>query len=297
MASPAIKTIYDNMDSPNIYFFGSKVACEYYSEFPNAKIIELGDKKRIIDSARRLNQYSQYDYFISFRSSFRTKLIKNFIKAKFKYQFLGKGDNHQVLRYLDFVYKLLNLKQINKKKPLLNFTKIKNYRKDKPVLGISPGAKYGSAKRWDPDKYAEVIKFFSSNYLIKILGSAADSEIARDIIKVLHAKEKTSCIDLVGKTNIADLISEVNSLDILITGDSGIMHIGAALQIPTVALFGPTDENITSQWLNQKNIIVKKEIECRPCMKRECPLKHQRCMNDISSKDVINAIKELLRKM
>jgi len=297
MASPAIQTIYDNLESPNIYFFGSKVSCEYYREFPDAKIITIKNRKKIFESIGTLNRFSKYDYFISFRSSFRTKFIKNFIKAKFKFQFSGKGDSHQVLRYLNFTNEILNLKQTNEKKPLLNFTSIKKFDKDKLVIGISPGAKYGSAKRWDPFKYAEVIKFFSSGYLIKLLGSSADSEIAREIIESLHPKEKSSSINLVGKTNIADLISQVSSLDILITGDSGIMHIGAALQIPTVAIFGPTNENITSQWLNKKSIIVKNELECRPCMRRECPFNHQRCMNDINSDDVIKAIKELLRKM
>jgi len=82
-------------------------------------------------------------------------------------------------------------------------------------------------------------------------------------------------------------------LDLFITGDSGPMHVAAAYDIPTVAIFGPTKEKETNQWKNQKSIIVKKEMECAPCMKRVCPLKHHDCMKLITQNDVLLAVKEL----
>ena len=100
--------------------------------------------------------------------------------------------------------------------------------------------------------------------------------------------------NLSSKTSINDLMSLISKLDLFITGDSGPMHIAAAFQIPTVAIFGPTNENETSQWMNEKSVIVKKNLECQPCMKRSCPLHHHNCMKLIDSNDVLEATKELI---
>jgi heptosyltransferase-2 len=89
------------------------------------------------------------------------------------------------------------------------------------------------------------------------------------------------------------LIDRISKLDLFITGDSGPMHVAAAFQIPTVAIFGPTRDDETSQWMNEKSLIVKKNLECQPCMQRTCPLQHHNCMNLIKSIDVLNAVKRI----
>jgi heptosyltransferase-2 len=99
--------------------------------------------------------------------------------------------------------------------------------------------------------------------------------------------------NLAGKTTIPELIRKISELDLFITGDSGPMHVAAAFQIPTVALFGPTRDKETSQWKNPKGIIVKKEMACAPCMKRTCPLKHHECMKFIEAKDILAAVEKL----
>ena len=99
--------------------------------------------------------------------------------------------------------------------------------------------------------------------------------------------------NLAAKTTIKELISQIANLDLFITGDSGPMHLAAALQVPTVAIFGPTEEGVTSQWMNEKSIIVKKNLECQPCMKRECPLKHHNCMKLIEASEVLRAARGL----
>ena len=81
----------------------------------------------------------------------------------------------------------------------------------------------------------------------------------------------------------------MSQLSLLITGDSGPMHIAAGFQVPTIAIFGPTDDKETSQWMNNKSVIVKKNLSCQPCMKRTCPLIHHHCMELIEVKDILNA--------
>jgi heptosyltransferase-2 len=160
-------------------------------------------------------------------------------------------------------------------------------------LGINPGASYGSAKRWYPEKFAAVAYDLSSNYDIVILGGKEETEIALDIQKYLVKKDITNFQNLAGKTNIGELILQIANLDLFIIGDSGPMHIAAAYQIPTVSIFGPTNDIETSQWTNEKNIIVKKNLKCQPCMKRVCPLKHHQCMKLIDSGEVLGAAKGL----
>ena len=100
---------------------------------------------------------------------------------------------------------------------------------------------------------------------------------------------------MAGKTTIPELINHISNLDLFITGDSGPMHVAAAFQVPTVAIFGPTKDDETSQWMNDKSIIVKQNLDCQPCMKRTCPLNHHRCMRAIKSSDVLKFVETISR--
>jgi heptosyltransferase-2 len=159
-------------------------------------------------------------------------------------------------------------------------------------LGINPGASYGSAKRWYPKEFADVAGDLSSHYDIVIFGGSNEKDIALDIEKYLIEKGVTNYQNLSAQTSIKQLISQIANLDLFITGDSGPMHLAAAYQIPTVAIFGPTNDKETSQWMNEKSVIVKKNLECQPCMKRACPLKHHKCMKLLEASDVLCAVKK-----
>ena len=162
------------------------------------------------------------------------------------------------------------------------------------LLGINPGASYGNSKRWYPKRFAEVCIELSNQFDIIIFGGASEKEIAYDIECYLVEEGVNNYKNLSAKTSINDLMSLISKLDLFITGDSGPMHIAAAFQIPTVAIFGPTNENETSQWMNEKSVIVKKNLECQPCMKRTCPLNHHNCMKLIESNDIMEVTKDLI---
>ncbi|MDO9207298.1 MAG: lipopolysaccharide heptosyltransferase II, partial [Sulfuricurvum sp.] len=162
---------------------------------------------------------------------------------------------------------------------------------ERPTLGINPGATYGSAKRWYPEKFAEVARAYADFYEIVIFGGPNEVEMANDIESRLKGVHVTN---LAGKTTVEELCSKIGGLDLFITNDSGPMHVAAAYQVPTVAIFGPTNHTETSQWKNEKSVIVRHEMKCAPCMKRECPLGHHECMKSITSSEVIDAVKNLI---
>ena len=293
MATPAIENIVNFNNDVEITFIGSFVAIEAMKNHPKVvKTVVLDKKYRVLyKTARNLGEF---DYFFSFRSSLRTKFLKFFISAENKYQYdKNKYINcHQVEKYNDFVKNSLNIAlkpgklRIYKQNQFLDVTQ-------RQILGINPGASYGSAKRWYPEEFAKVASELSNQYDIVIFGGPGEADIAMDIEKALIENSITNYQNLAGKTTIPELINRISNLDLFITGDSGPMHVAAAFQVPTVAIFGPTKDDETSQWRNDKSIIVKKNLDCQPCMKRTCPLQHHDCMNLIKAVDVLNAVKTL----
>ena len=293
MATPAIENIVNFDNDIEIIFIGSFVSIEAMKNHPKAVKTMVLDKKysSLYKTARNLGDF---DVFFSFRSSTRSKFLKFFISAKNKYQFdKNKYINcHQVEKYNDFVNTSLNINS--------NPGKLKLYKQNqsskvvqKPALGINPGASYGSAKRWYPEEFTKVASELASQYDIVIFGGSGETDIAADIEQGLIDSRITNYQNLAGKTTITELINQMSNLDLFITGDSGPMHVAAAFQVPTVAIFGPTKDDETSQWMNEKSIIVKKNLDCQPCMKRTCPLGHHNCMNLIKAVDVLDAVKQL----
>jgi heptosyltransferase-2 len=218
--------------------------------------------------------------------------LKFLISAKKKYQFdKNKYQNrHQVEKYNDFVNDSLSIDSTAGKLQLYGHNIAKSRKK---ILGINPGASYGSAKRWYPKEFAKVASKLSSQYDVVIFGGPSEIDIAGDIEQALIDSSVKNYKNLAGNTTITELINKIASLDLFITGDSGPMHIAAAFQIPTVAIFGPTKDKETSQWMNNKSIIVKKNLNCQPCMKRTCPLQHHDCMNLIKAVDVLTAVSRI----
>ena len=175
---------------------------------------------------------------------------------------------------------------------MIHKSKAKKYSRNK-LLGINPGSSYGSAKRWYPEQFAQVASSLASEYDIVIFGGLNEMDIAHDIENYLIEYGTLNYQNLSAKTNIDELVNQIAGLDLFITGDSGPMHLAAAFEIPTIAIFGPTRHDETSQWMNEKSLIVKKNLECQPCMKRSCPLNHHNCMKEIKAYDVLKAVKNL----
>ena len=292
MATPAIENLTNYFNESEITLLGSLVAIEALKNHPNVtKTYVL--EKNYFNLYKTIKSFNEFDVFFSFRSSLRSKFIKFYISSKSKYQFDKKKyiKDHQVEKYNNFINDSLNINTFASK--LILHTKERNTDGKNKLLGINPGASYGSAKRWYPKEFADVAIDLSSQYDIIIFGGPDEKDIANDIEKYLIEKGVDNYQNLAAQTTIKELIIQISYLDLFITSDSGPMHLAAAFQIPTVAIFGPTKDNETSQWMNEKSIIVKKNLACQPCMKRTCPLKHHNCMKMVVASDVLRAVKTL----
>jgi heptosyltransferase-2 len=147
-----------------------------------------------------------------------------------------------------------------------------------PVAVLCPGAEYGAAKRWPAEHYAELAaKLGAAGFSVWLMGSAADHPVAEAILSV----QPGSAINLCGKTDLASAIDLIGVAHVVVSNDSGLMHIAAALGRPMVALFGSSSPLHTPP-RSQKARVQYLALECSPCFARECPLGHFRCMRDLS---------------
>jgi len=293
MASAAIENIVNYYDSPEITLIGSSISIEVIKNHPCVKRSHVLIKKNI-SLLKIVRNLSNFDVFFSFRSSFRSTILKLLVSSKNKYQYKNSQyqNRHQVEKYNDFVNDSLDTNFFAGKLVVHKDNKLRTNNL-KPLVGINPGASYGSAKQWYPKDFAKVAYELSSHYEIIIFGGPNEKDIAADIEKLLVDKGVKNYTNLAGDTTIQELINRISNLDLFVTGDSGPMHLAASFQVPTVAIFGPTNDEETSQWMNNKSIIAKKDLDCQPCMQRTCPLKHHNCMNYIKAIDVLNAVKSL----
>jgi heptosyltransferase-2 len=162
---------------------------------------------------------------------------------------------------------------------------------NRKYLVLNPGAAYGAAKRWGEDRFAEAGDALAAELGtdVAIIGSETERSIAERIRDLMRSR----VVVLNGKTSLETLIGVIAESSLVLTNDSGPMHIAAALGVPTVAVFGATDHVATGPF-GARTTIVRESVDCSPCMLRECPIDH-RCMTRVSADAVARAAKELIR--
>jgi lipopolysaccharide heptosyltransferase II len=171
-------------------------------------------------------------------------------------------------------------------------TLVPNLESNQKRLILCPGAEFGPAKQWPAKSYAEVAtQLLEQGWQVLILGSQADHTIANDITSKIDTPLKESIYNLCGKTELQDAIDILATADSVISNDSGLMHITAALHTPLIAIYGPTSPNFTPPLADNAHI-VQLDVDCGPCFQRTCPEHHHRCMRDISSAQVIALIQK-----
>lgn len=162
----------------------------------------------------------------------------------------------------------------------------------KPVLALCPGAEFGAAKKWPEAYYAALAQeWLSQGWQVWLFGSVNDEPVCERI----NAQAHGHCENLAGRTRLEDAIDLLAMANFVVSNDSGLMHIAAALQRPMVAIYGSSDPGFTPP-LSETAQVERLGLDCSPCFQRECPLGHLNCLNELPPARIIAAMEEVMRR-
>lgn len=275
--------------------------------------LALGERYRL---GRRLRK-AAYDWSLILPNSWKSALIPYFARIPRRSGFLG-----------EFRYGLLNdVRHLNRQEspstvqrfvtlglskkagvPDLNSLPIPQLQVDqkrlsasikrleldgsRPALALCPGAEYGPAKRWPPEYFAAIARYYNSQgWQSWIFGSDRDRSIAEAVCH--HAGP--GCINLAGKTSLEEVVDLMSACQAVVSNDSGLMHLAAAIGRPLVAIFGSSDPGFTPPLAMPGRFFIERlDLECSPCFERECPLGHLRCLRGLHPERIMRALDTLV---
>ncbi len=161
------------------------------------------------------------------------------------------------------------------------------------LVGINPGATFGKAKRWFPERYAELCRKLQESYGVTIIvfGGPGEEALGDHIIKMVGK----NCLNLSGRTTLSEAFTLIDRCQAFFTNDSGLMHVAAALDTPQIAIFGSTN-HITTSPASSKSHIIRVPMHCSPCLKPDCPKDHHNCMKAVSVDMVYDMAETLIKK-
>ncbi len=266
-------------------------------------VISIGDRS-VFSAARTIRAAGPFDAAVLFPNSLRSAIeiwlaaiplragyrghsrswLLNQIVRKRRYT--GRVE-HQAITYLRIAHEL----GADTTASRLARRKSREASNDALRLALCPGAEYGPAKRWLAERFAAVAASISATKSAKwmLFGTAADAA-AGDIVATALGE---NAVNRIGQTSLEDLMTELQSCRLLLTNDTGTMHLAAFLGIPVVAIFGSTEPLKTAP-LGEGHIIVRHHVECSPCFLRECPIDF-RCMNTVTVEEVTRAVLSILK--
>lgn len=162
--------------------------------------------------------------------------------------------------------------------------------RDKPILSLCPGAEYGPAKQWPARHYASLAKEkIHQGWQVWLFGSEKDHAVAESINQLLAQQ----AVNLCGQTQLAEAIDLMSVSNMVVSNDSGLMHMAAALALPVVGVYGSSDPGFTPP-LGKNSAMVSLNLDCSPCFKRTCPLGHTDCLEKLEPERVLDALARLL---
>lgn len=333
MATYALEILCTNFKEAHFYLVGSEASIAPFTHYPNVTALQDTSKRskfRILNLYKLAKKIPTCKLGITFQNNFLSALFLTFNGAKFRIGFSKElrsfllhlhpkkpKNTHeamcfallatQTLQHFKNQTEIITIpKKLYLKPKPINIT-LPNAFLDSKIAGINAGAAFGAAKRWREDYFAKCIEYLlQRNYNILLFGVENENPINASILAHLpqHLQHSNSLLNLSGKTTIPSLIAYFSHLDFLLTNDSGPMHIAAALGIPTLALFGPTNAKETAPFNAPKARIISLEtlgekLPCMPCMQRTCPLPkdskdYHKCMCALTPNLVIKAIQSLI---
>lgn len=316
LTTPAISVLRNNFHKAKISILAKPYVSEVFKENPDIDEIipyeGLGSKKGfvLINELRK----RRFDLAVLFQNAFEAALISflSGIPVRLGYATDGRAfllrpsikirpetkKKHHLDYYLDLLSEagfntergplVLNLKE-GERMWAIDLLKKEGWNEDDRLVGINPGATYGKAKRWYPERFASLAdRIIKEDVKVILFGGPKETAIVEEIKKKMVSRP----IFVTGNTSVRELASLIERCSVFVSNDTGPMHMAAALKVPVVALFGSTDMNITGP-IGEKHRVIWKKVECSPCFLRECP-KDFRCMNLITVDEVVDAVTERL---
>ncbi len=305
MSVPAIRAIKAGRPDAHVTIAAPAKIAPLWKLVPEVDEILPLKRKSLFAAARAIRQQPDFDVAILFPNSLRAALevwlggvprrvgYRGHRRSWLLNQIVREARKpgpieHQSNRYLRIAQECgAEMAAIENRK-----SKIENIaRNEGTKIALCPGAEYGPAKRWLPERFAEAASSIAAQQKVQwiLFGTANDVDVGKQIAGALG----DNCINRIGQTTLDQLIDELRECRLLLTNDTGSMHLAALLDVPTVAVFGSTEPKLTGP-LGDGHVILRHQVECSPCFLRHCPIDF-RCMKAVTVPEVVDAVMSILQ--
>ncbi len=308
MSVPAVRAIKNGRPDAHVSIAVPEKLAALWKIVPEVDEVIALPSKSVVAAARLFRRWPPFDVAILFPNSLRSALEvflagiprrvgwrghwRRWLVNQAPRERISLGIIHQTYKYLELASTLgaevrAGLADM---KPQFPSARSIIDRGGHFKFGLCPGAEYGPAKQWPG--FAEVAQEIARRFPVQwiLFGTVGDVAVGVKVAEVLEDK----CVNRIGQTTLEELISELRDCDLLLTNDTGTMHLADLLRVPTVSIFGSTEPQRTGP-LGQGHRIFRKHVECSPCFLRECPLDF-RCMNAVTTAEVVAAIEQMIAR-
>src|SRR5438105_5373759 len=299
MSVPAVRAIKGGRPDLHVTVAAPGKLAALWRIVPEADDIIVLPSKSVLAAARLFRQKRPFDAAILFPNSLRSALEiflariprrvgltghwRRWLLNQRPRETFSRGIVHQTYKYLELASMIGAIV-----KP--QFPAANSFKGPRAQLkfALCPGAVFGPARRWP--HFAEVAQEIASRFPVQwiLFGTAGDAAVGFEVAEKLGGK----CVNRIGQTTLKKLIEELHDCDLLLTNDTGTMHLAALLQVPTISIFGSTEPLRTGP-LGRGHRIFRHHVECSPCFLRECPLDF-RCMHAVTSAEVVAGIQQMI---
>jgi heptosyltransferase-2 len=315
MAVPALRELRRVLPQTHITLVSRPGAADIFTDADFVDEVVLYDRRGLATVWQQANEWNRrkFDLALLFPNAFEAAAIAFLARVPTRIGYdterrglllthslplpLWKDERHESFYYLNIVAELervLSGKQTEITKPrfdlcvsadrkqaALRLLREQGARVNAPLTVMCPGSINSRAKRWPTEHYAEIAdRLAESGSNVALIGSPSELAVSHEVCM----RARSQPIMLTGKTSVAEATAIISIADVLITNDTGPAHIGAALNIPTLVIFGPTNP-LTTYPMSANAEIIRRAPDCAPCMLRDCPIDH-RCMTAITPEDV-----------